>query len=144
MAIFTGESISCSPSDSISIKLSELFELLSFREGFLNFSFKFGIFNPFIFWHESSATIHFCILNWEVSPTLRFSDSDLDKSIGKEDFLLNQKCFLAYAAVNLSYRFFSNRIIKSFDDLLIRSHTSSSKLIYPLYIFYMVVLKYYD
>jgi hypothetical protein len=52
-----------------------------------------------------------------------FNDYDFDKSIGKEDFLLNQKCFFASAAVNLYYRFFSNRITRSFDDLLILSHT---------------------
>lgn len=50
-------------------------------------------------------------------PNLKFNESDLLRSIGIDGFLLNQKCFLAYAAVILSERFLSSLQTKSLADL---------------------------
>lgn len=64
-------------------------------------------------------------------PSLKFKESDLLRSMGMDGFLLNQKCFLASTAVNLSGRFLSNRQTKSFADLPYLSQISSEKSIYP-------------
>jgi hypothetical protein len=61
---------------------------------------------------------HFFAVNVIPYPNLKFKESDLVRSNEILDFLLNQKCFLAWSAVNLYYFFFSNRHTKSFAGLL--------------------------
>jgi hypothetical protein len=61
---------------------------------------------------------HFCTVNVIPYPNLKFKESDLVRSNEIVGFLLNQKCFFAWSAVNLYYLFFSNLHTKSFAGLL--------------------------
>ncbi len=78
------------------------------------------------------------------SPILKFKESDFDKSIGKEGLLLNQKCFFAYNAVNLSDLFFKSLATRSLAAFPYFYQTASSNSYNPLSIFLMVSSENYD